>query len=253
MSDGSLGVARRSRATGSSTRSDSTVDAEAGPGRCAARSRSRWSRRPRGSRAPRPRRRRGGQGRVVRSSPRPPRRTRAAAPRQPESRRRPPCGRASAPASELHVGAEPVEQRLNVRPATTGDGAPAIAAQPEHRVVAEEVDPVCGREVERVSRRGRPERGGHRHQVVPSEGVASSPRRRGTGRTSCRRRRRLPRCAGTGGSRAGAAARRARAGGSTTRAHTRRPSRTTSPTTASRRRARGRGASGSGSSPRCGR
>ena len=187
----------------------------------------------------------------VRSSPRPPRRTRAAPRRQPESRRRLRAGDRAHRRPSCTLCAEPVEQRPNVRPAATGDGAPVIAAQPEHRVVAEEVDPVGGREVERRPRRGRPQRGGHRHQVVPSEGVRSSPRRRGSGRTTCRRCRRLPRCAGTGGSPARASVRRARAVGSTIRARTRRRPQRTSPTTGSPRRARGRGASGSDNSPRC--
>ena len=36
-------------------------------------------------------------------------------------------------------------------------------------MVAKELDPVRGRELERISRCGRPERGGHRHQVVPAK------------------------------------------------------------------------------------
>ena len=72
---------------------------------------------------------------------------------------------------EVHRGPDPLEQRLHVDAAAAADRAPAVPPQAEHRVVAEELDPVGGGELERVPRRRRPERRGHRHEVVPAKRV----------------------------------------------------------------------------------
>ncbi len=171
------------------------------------------------------------------------------------ARRRPPCGAASAPAlarwtlrAPRRSSSASTYARLPPR-----DRAPAIA--PEARASRG-----CGRTRSRRRREtrarhrcGRPERRGHRHEVVPAERVGVAlVAQEAVERLALRRPRRPP-CAGIARSRAAARARRATGAGSTTRARSRTTSRTTSPTAGSRPRARGRAGSGSGSSPRCAR